>query len=104
MMHHVTRREFLSTTAVGAASAAAGPWVSRARAQGGPIKIGVGLIAFFLALPVMTALMSDVFGGIGRDLNGLMRAGIGRLGFVANLLAADHLLDLAGEDGLADGA
>jgi len=43
MMHHVTRREFLSTTAVGAVSAAAGPWVSRARAQGAPIKIGVVL-------------------------------------------------------------
>jgi branched-chain amino acid transport system substrate-binding protein len=43
MMHHVTRRTFLSTTAVGAASAAAGPWVSRARAQGAPIKIGVVL-------------------------------------------------------------
>ena len=43
MMHHVTRRKFLSTTAVGAASAAAGPWVSRARAQGAPIKIGVVL-------------------------------------------------------------
>jgi branched-chain amino acid transport system substrate-binding protein len=43
MMHHVTRRNFLSTTAVGAASAAAGPWVSRARAQGAPIKIGLVL-------------------------------------------------------------
>jgi len=42
-MHHVTRREFLSTTAVGAASAAAGPWVSRTFAQGAPIKIGLVL-------------------------------------------------------------
>src|SRR5512132_1537511 len=43
MMQPGARRRALSTTAVGAASAAAGPWVSRARAQGAPIKIGVVL-------------------------------------------------------------
>jgi flagellar biosynthesis protein FliR len=41
---------------------------------GQPVKIGVGLVAFFLALPVMVALMGDVFRGITADLNGLMRA------------------------------
>jgi flagellar biosynthetic protein FliR len=41
---------------------------------GQPVKIGVGLVAFFLALPVMVALMGDVFRGITVDLNGLMLA------------------------------
>lgn len=41
---------------------------------GQPVKIGVGLVAFFLALPVAVALMSDVFRGITVDLNGLMQA------------------------------
>jgi flagellar biosynthetic protein FliR len=41
---------------------------------GQPVKIGVGLVAFFLALPVMVGLMGDVFRGITSDLTGLMRA------------------------------
>jgi flagellar biosynthetic protein FliR len=41
---------------------------------GQPVKIGVGLVAFFLALPVMVALMGDVFRGITGDLTGLLRA------------------------------
>lgn len=41
---------------------------------GQPVKIGIGLVAFFLALPVMVGLMGEVFNGITRDLTGLMRA------------------------------
>jgi flagellar biosynthetic protein FliR len=41
---------------------------------GQPVKIGVGLVVFFLALPVMVATMGDVFHGITVDLNGLMLA------------------------------
>ena len=44
---------------------------------GQPVKIGVGLVAFFLALPVMVALIGDVFRGLGADLNGLMQAAAG---------------------------
>lgn len=40
---------------------------------GQPVKIGVGLVAFFLALPVMVALMSDVFRGLTSDLTRLMQ-------------------------------
>jgi branched-chain amino acid transport system substrate-binding protein len=45
-MGELTRRMFLRGTVIGAGAAAgmaAGPWVLRARAQGGPIKIGVVL-------------------------------------------------------------
>ena len=41
---------------------------------GQPVKIGVGLVVFFLALPVMVATMGEVFRGITVDLNGLMQA------------------------------
>jgi branched-chain amino acid transport system substrate-binding protein len=45
-MGELTRRMFLRGTVIGAGAAAgvaAGPWVLRARAQGGPIKVGVVL-------------------------------------------------------------
>ncbi len=45
-MDQLTRRTFLRGTVIGAGTAAgvaAGPWVIRARAQGGPIKVGVVL-------------------------------------------------------------
>src|SRR5215468_3909389 len=42
-MHQVTRRSFLGTAGLAAASAAAGPWVSRAAAQGGAVKVGLVL-------------------------------------------------------------
>ena len=42
-MRDVTRRKFLATASVGAAGAAAGPWVLRAQAQSGPLKVGVVL-------------------------------------------------------------
>jgi branched-chain amino acid transport system substrate-binding protein len=40
-MDQLTRRRFLGAASIAAASAAVGPWVLRAHAQGGPIKIGV---------------------------------------------------------------
>ncbi len=42
-MDQLTRRKFLAGASMGAAAVAAGPWVIRARAQSGPIKIGVVL-------------------------------------------------------------
>jgi branched-chain amino acid transport system substrate-binding protein len=42
-MREVTRRKFLATASVAAAGAAAGPWVLRAQAQSGPVKVGVVL-------------------------------------------------------------
>ena len=42
-MDHLTRRTFLAATTVAAASGAIGPWVSRAGAQGPPVKIGLVL-------------------------------------------------------------
>ncbi len=42
-MNQVTRRRFLGTASMAAASVAVGPWVLRAHAQSGPIKIGVVL-------------------------------------------------------------
>src|SRR5439155_9562878 len=42
-MDHLTRRTFLAATTVAAASGAIGPWVSRAGAQGTPVKIGLVL-------------------------------------------------------------
>jgi len=42
-MREVTRRKFLATATVAAAGAAAGPWVLRAQAQSGPLKVGVVL-------------------------------------------------------------
>jgi branched-chain amino acid transport system substrate-binding protein len=42
-MDQVTRRRFLGTATVAAASAAAGPWVARVGAQGAPVKIGLVL-------------------------------------------------------------
>ena len=42
-MRGVTRRVFLAGVSAAAAGAAAGPWVHRARAQGGPLKLGVVL-------------------------------------------------------------
>src|SRR6266496_459251 len=42
-MKEVTRRKFLATASVAAAGAAAGPWVLRAQAQSGPLKVGVVL-------------------------------------------------------------
>src|SRR5262252_7158855 len=42
-MNAVTRRRFLGGAAATAAGAAVGPWVRRARAQGGPVKIGLVL-------------------------------------------------------------
>jgi branched-chain amino acid transport system substrate-binding protein len=42
-MRDVTRRKFLATATVAAAGAAAGPWVLRAQAQSGPVKVGVVL-------------------------------------------------------------
>jgi len=42
-MREVTRRKFLATATVAAAGAAAGPWVLRAQAQAGPVKVGVVL-------------------------------------------------------------
>jgi flagellar biosynthetic protein FliR len=44
---------------------------------GQPVKIGVGLVAFFLALPVMVAAMSDVFRGLNSDLLRLLQAAHG---------------------------
>jgi flagellar biosynthetic protein FliR len=41
---------------------------------GQPVKIGVGLIAFFLAMPVMVSTMSEVFRGLNADLIGLLQA------------------------------
>ncbi|MBI4572211.1 MAG: ABC transporter substrate-binding protein, partial [candidate division NC10 bacterium] len=43
MDHRVTRRAFLTTASAAAASVAVGPWVLRAQAQSGPVKIGVVL-------------------------------------------------------------
>jgi len=40
-MDRLTRRRFLGTASMAAVSAAVGPWVLRAHAQGGPIKIGI---------------------------------------------------------------
>jgi branched-chain amino acid transport system substrate-binding protein len=40
-MDQLTRRRVLGAASIAAASAAVGPWVLRAHAQGGPIKIGV---------------------------------------------------------------
>ncbi|HEY3080042.1 MAG TPA: flagellar biosynthetic protein FliR [Chloroflexota bacterium] len=40
---------------------------------GQPLKIGVGLVAFFLALPAMVALMTGVFRGLLGDLIELLR-------------------------------
>jgi branched-chain amino acid transport system substrate-binding protein len=42
-MTQVNRRTFLSSASMAAASAAAGPWVLRAQAQSGPVKIGLVL-------------------------------------------------------------
>jgi branched-chain amino acid transport system substrate-binding protein len=42
-MDRVTRRKFLGGAALAAAGTSMGPWVLRARAQSGPIKIGVVL-------------------------------------------------------------
>jgi flagellar biosynthetic protein FliR len=41
---------------------------------GQPVKIGVGLIVFFLAMPVMVATMADVFGRLNGDLIRLLQA------------------------------
>lgn len=40
-MDQLTRRRFLQTASMTAAGAAAGPWVLRAQAQSGPVKIGI---------------------------------------------------------------
>ena len=40
-MDRLTRRRLLGTASMAAVSAAVGPWVLRAHAQGGPIKIGI---------------------------------------------------------------
>src|SRR3990172_1880077 len=40
-MDRMTRRTFLGAAATTAAGAAAGPWVLRAQAQGGPVKVGI---------------------------------------------------------------
>ena len=42
-MDKVTRRKFLGTAGLAAAGTAMGPWMLRAGAQAGPIKIGVVL-------------------------------------------------------------
>ncbi|HEY7142207.1 MAG TPA: twin-arginine translocation signal domain-containing protein, partial [Methylomirabilota bacterium] len=45
-MDRQTRRTFLKTAVIGsgaAAGMATGPWVLRARAQGGPVKVGLVL-------------------------------------------------------------
>ncbi len=42
-MDQLTRRRILQTASVAAAGAAVGPWVLRAQAQSGPVKIGVVL-------------------------------------------------------------
>jgi branched-chain amino acid transport system substrate-binding protein len=42
-MTAVTRRKFLATVPVAAAAVAGGPWVLRAQAQSGPLKVGVVL-------------------------------------------------------------
>jgi len=42
-MDQVTRRRFLGTASMAAASVAVGPWVLRGHAQSGPVKIGVVL-------------------------------------------------------------
>src|SRR4029077_5771886 len=42
-MAQVTRRKFLGTAGLAAAGAAMGPWVLRAHAQSGPLKIGLVL-------------------------------------------------------------
>jgi flagellar biosynthetic protein FliR len=44
---------------------------------GQPVKIGVGLIAFFLAMPVMVSAMSEVFRGLDADLIRLLQAAHG---------------------------
>lgn len=40
---------------------------------GQPVKVGVGLVTFFIALPAMVAYVTQVFGGIQRDLVQLLR-------------------------------
>src|SRR5262245_65526687 len=40
-MEQVTRRKFIGTAGFAAAGAAMGPWVRRAAAQSGPVKIGL---------------------------------------------------------------
>ncbi len=40
-MDQLSRRAFLTTASAATASAAVGPWVLRAHAQGGPVKIGI---------------------------------------------------------------
>lgn len=40
-MNRITRRTFLGAAATTAAGAAVGPWVLRAHAQGGPVKVGI---------------------------------------------------------------
>ena len=42
-MAELTRRTLLITSSLAAAGTAAGPWVSRARAQGAPVKVGLVL-------------------------------------------------------------
>jgi flagellar biosynthetic protein FliR len=41
---------------------------------GQPVKIGVGLIAFFLAMPVIVTAMGEVFRGVNSDLIRLLQA------------------------------
>src|SRR4026208_1307004 len=43
MMDEVTRRKFIGTAGLAAASAAMGPWVRRAGAQSDPVKVGLVL-------------------------------------------------------------
>ncbi len=40
-MDRMTRRTFLGAASLAAAGVAAGPWVLRAQAQGGPVKVGI---------------------------------------------------------------
>jgi flagellar biosynthetic protein FliR len=42
-----------------------------------PVKIGVGLLVFFIALPVMVGAMTEVFRGLGNDLTQLLAAAHG---------------------------
>jgi len=44
---------------------------------GQPVKIGVGLIAFFLAMPVMVGAMGEVFRGVQGDLVQLLQVAHG---------------------------
>jgi branched-chain amino acid transport system substrate-binding protein len=84
-MRSLTRRTFLAGASTAAATAAAGPWVSRSDAQGGPIKIGV-------LLPY-----SGVYAVLGESITQGMELVFGR----ENWTVAGRKVELIKEDGEA---